>query len=225
MTLRHKTVMGDSGWNPTFQMASATPPHRQGCRYRVRQNCFGILFMTFMSWLTSSLYCHTDILSNAWKVVLLRALRDYCRIRWDNACKVQQVPIVASAPQNRMVITLTTSLSSLHLPHSLPGPLSSSATRLILDVWLFTENQRPGWLFWLQGQSCPSTYYIIFQHHGVMARQPSKQTWKCLKSDCTVPLWDPSPESSRPQAHRHSCHLILGLFTPLSPLKPSEQRM
>lgn len=61
MTLRHKTVMGDSGWNPTFLVASATPPHRQGHRYRVRQNCFGILFMTFTSWLTSSLYCHTDI--------------------------------------------------------------------------------------------------------------------------------------------------------------------
>lgn len=66
---------------------------------------------------------------------------------------------VASAPPNRMVITLTTSPCSLHLSHSLPGALASSATRLILDVWLFTENQRPGWLSWLQGQSCPSTHW------------------------------------------------------------------
>lgn len=61
--------------------------------------------------------------SIAWKMVIISALRDYCRIKWDNACKVQQVPTMASAPQNGMVITLTTSPGSLHLPHSLPAAL------------------------------------------------------------------------------------------------------
>lgn len=59
---------------------------------------------------------------------------------------------------------------------------------------------------------------IIFQHHGVTVRQPSKQAWRCLKSDCTVPLWDPaSPESSRPRGSQAFLSLDSGTVYPFVP--------
>lgn len=151
-------------------------------------------------------------------MVLIRALRDYCRIRWDNACKVRRVPIAASAPQNRVVITLTTSLSSLRLPHSLPGAFSSSATRLILNVWLFTENQQPGWLFWLQGQSCPSTHWYYLptpRCDGTTTLKASLEMFEVrLHSPIVRP---PSPESSRPRGSQAFLSLDSGTVYPFVP--------
>lgn len=107
--------------------------------------------------------------STAWEMVIIRTLIDYCGIAWGNACKVlSKYPSRQVLLRAGWVITVTTShaRSIFHTAcQELPPP---TATRFIVDLWLFTENQWPGSLFWLPVQSClPLPITVIFWHQSV----------------------------------------------------------
>lgn len=212
MTLRHKTVMGESGWNPTFLTASAPHPTVKGVESESDRTAVESCLWHLLAGLPQAYIVTLTFAPIAWKMVLIRALRDYCRIRWDNACKVWQVHLPTGwllpwQPAHAHSI-FHTACQELLL-------LLQQGWFLMCDCLLRTSD--------LTG--CPDSKAslvplhtdVIFQHHGGTARQPSKQTWKCLKSDCTVPLWDPSPESSTPQGSQALLSLDSGTVCPFVP--------
>lgn len=83
-----------------------------------------------------------------------------------------------------------------------------------VDSWCVTVYWEPAtWLVVLTPRPVLSLYTLMLSSSTKVGRQ----TWKCLKSDCTVPLWDPSPESSTPRGSQALLSLDSGTVYPFVP--------